>query len=355
MQITAITAHPRPIKLKTPFKLALGELSAITTLIIKVETDTGMTGFGEASPYAPVNGETNETEQAALPTFAEALVGADPRNLEQVHARMDAVMAGHTALKCGIDVACSDILGKSAGMPLWQLFGGDRNTITTDITIPIGSAEEMAATAQQYVSAGFTALKLKAGNDELADIAAIKAVSAAVGPNVSIKVDANQAWTAAQTRRIMAQLKLPNLIALEQPLPDWQLKKAPALRQELAVPLMLDESVHNAHDASAAVKLGASDLINIKLAKSGGFAGANAINAIAAAAGIGCMVGCNAETRLGTAASAHFIAAHANVRYGDVDSFMLLEETDWLTGGFEADGETLTLSDRPGLGVEVHL
>ena len=153
----------------------------------------------------------------------------------------------------------------------------------------------------------------------------------------------------------MAQLKLPNLIALEQPLPDWQLKKAPALRQELAVPLMLDESVHNAHDASAAVKLGASDLINIKLAKSGGFAGANAINAIAAAAGIGCMVGCNAETRLGTAASAHFIAAHANVRYGDVDSFMLLEETDWLTGGFEADGETLTLSDRPGLGVEVHL
>lgn len=219
MQITAITAHPRPIKLKTPFKLALGELSAITTLIIKIETDTGMTGFGEASPYAPVNGETNETEQAALPTFAATLVGADPRNLEQVHARMDAVMAGHTALKCGIDVACSDILGKSAGMPLWQLFGGDRNTITTDITIPIGSAEEMVATAQQYVHAGFTALKLKAGNDELADIAAIKAVSAAVGPNISIKVDANQAWTAAQTRRIMAQLQLPNLIALEQPLP----------------------------------------------------------------------------------------------------------------------------------------
>ncbi len=77
-------------------------------------------------------------------------------------------------------------------MPLWQLFGGDCNTITTDITIPIGSAEEMAATAQQYVHAGFTALKLKAGNDELADIAAIKAVSAAVGPNVSIKVDANK-------------------------------------------------------------------------------------------------------------------------------------------------------------------
>ncbi|MBF5066890.1 dipeptide epimerase, partial [Salmonella enterica subsp. enterica serovar Istanbul] len=149
------------------------------------------------------------------------------------------------------------------------------NTITTDITIPIGSAEEMAATAQQYVSAGFTALKLKAGNDELADIAAIKAVSAAVGPNVSIKVDANQAWTAAQTRRIMAQLQLPNLIALEQPLPDWQLMEAPALRQELAVPWILDESVHNAHDASAAVKHGATDLINIKLAKSGGFAGAN--------------------------------------------------------------------------------
>lgn len=89
MEITAITAFPRQVKLKTPFKLALGELRDITTLIIKIETDDGVTGYGEASPYAPVNGETNETEQAALPVFVNTLTGCDPRNLEQVqHAWM---------------------------------------------------------------------------------------------------------------------------------------------------------------------------------------------------------------------------------------------------------------------------
>ena len=87
----------------------------------------------------------------------------------------------------------------------------------------------------------------------------------------------------------------------------------------------------------------------------GGLSGAAAIDATAAAAGVPCKVGCNAETRLGTAASAHFIAAHENVHYGDIDSFMLLAETDWLSGGFTADGPTLTLSDRPGLGVDVRL
>lgn len=355
MQITAITAHPRPVKLKKSFKIALGEIREVTALIIKIETDDGLVGFGEASPYAPVNGETNETEQAALPAFATALMGCDPRNLEQIHARMDATMIGHTALKCGIDCACFDILGKFAGMPLWQLLGGHSNTVTTDITIPIASVEEMVTAARHYVAAGFTALKLKAGDDEQTDIAAIKAVCEAVGPDVAVKVDANQAWTTAQTLRIMAQLQLPNLNALEQPLPAWQLGNAPALRQQLTVPLMLDESIHNAHDASLAVKLDAADLINIKLTKSAGFYGAGAINAIAEAAGVACMVGCNAETRLGTTASAHFIAAHANVRYADIDSFMLLTETDWLTGGFEADGPKLTLSDRPGLGIDVHL
>ena len=355
MEITAITAFPRQVKLKTPFKLALGELRDITTLIIKIETDDGVTGYGEASPYAPVNGETNETEQAALPVFVNALTGCDPRNLEQVHARMDVVMAGHTALKCGIDTACSDILGKAASLPLWQLLGGHSHIVTTDITIPIGTPAQMVVSARTYVAAGFTALKLKAGDNEAADIAAINAVCAAVGPTISVKVDANQAWTVSQTLRIAAQLRAPNLIAIEQPVPDWQLLSLPLLRAQSPVALMLDESIHNAHDAADAIRLNAADLINIKLAKSGGLFGAAAIDATAAAAGVPCMVGCNAETRLGTAASAHFIAAHENVHYGDIDSFMLLAETVWLSGGFTADGPTLTLSDRPGLGVDVRL
>lgn len=232
MEITAITAFPRQVKLKTPFKLALGELRDITTLIIKIETDDGVTGYGEASPYAPVNGETNETEQAALPVFVNALTGCDPRNLEQVHARMDVVMAGHTALKCGIDTACSDILGKAASLPLWQLLGGHSHIVTTDITIPIGTPTQMVASARTYVAAGFTALKLKAGDNEAADIAAINAVCAAVGPTISVKVDANQAWTVSQTLRIAAQLRAPNLIAIEQPVPDWQLLSLPLLRAQ---------------------------------------------------------------------------------------------------------------------------
>ncbi len=354
MQITQVEAIPQTVKLHKPFKISFDTISELQTLIIKVTSDTGIIGYGECSPYEPVTGESLATETAAFPTFAAALKGVDPQRIEYVHEVMDSVMLGHTALKAGIDMACYDLLGKAAGVPVYKLLGGARNTLTSDMTIGIDDVDVMAADAKAWVARGFKELKIKCGIDDAHDIATIRAIRAAVGPDIDIRIDANQAWTPKQAARMMAALG-SDVSAVEQPLPADQLAAMPTLRPLIAQEVMLDESIHNAADAMRAVSTGSADIINIKLQKSAGLYGAQQINAVAEAAGVACMLGCMVETRLGIAAAAHFVAAHHNVRYADLDAFLDFEEIPAISGGFTNVGGEYTLLDKPGLGVECTL
>ncbi|WP_125702534.1 mandelate racemase/muconate lactonizing enzyme family protein [Lacticaseibacillus daqingensis] len=353
MQIKTLTVHRMMLHLRQPATVTFATFDAVPSLLVRLETDTGLVGYGEANPVEQVTGETVASSIAALATLRPVLVGTDPLSIEAAHRRMDAALLGHTALKAGIDLALYDLLGKHTGLPLYQLLGGNANAVTTDITVMLNSASVMIAEAKARVAEGFTALKIKTGLDEAHDRTVIAGILAAVPPTVSLKLDANQGWTPKQTIRMMRQFDVPNLTIVEQPLPAWQTAGNPLVRAGITQDLMLDETVHDAHDAAAAVAAGACDAINIKLMKASGLWGAEAINRVAEAAGVYCMIGCMAESRLGIAAAAHFAAAHANVRDCDLDSVLLLEETPWLQGGFTQTGEQLVLSDAPGLGVTV--
>lgn len=353
MKITDITVKSVSLKMTKPLKVTFGEIDTVKSLILVIHTDADIVGVGEACPFEPVTGESLATELAALPVLIQAVYGQDPINIENIHRLMNDTIIGHTALKAGIDMALYDILGKRTNLPVYKLLGGSNNHIITDITISINDSKTMAADAKNYVDQGFTQLKVKAGLNPEQDEEAIQAIFDKIGDAAVLKIDANQGWSPKKTIQVMNRFSGSRLEIVEQPLPAWQTNANSLIRGEISQGLMLDESVHSSHDAFKVLQNESADVINIKLMKSSGIFDAEAINRLAEAAGIPCMIGCMAESRLGIAAAVHFAAAHENVKYCDLDSFMMLDEQGWLTGGFTRKGEMLTLTEEPGLGIHL--
>lgn len=353
MEITDIEAKEATIKLTEPLRVTFGDITEVKTVFIQIKTDAGLIGYGEACPFEPVTGETIDSELAALNFLQPILYKQDPTQIEKLHHLMDDQIVGHTALKAGIDLALYDLLGKAANLPVYKLLGGSDNKVITDITISINPIEKMVNDAQKYTNAGFSELKIKAGLEAKHDVAAISAILDVINDNSVLKLDANQGWTLKRAISFMNKFNDSKLVMLEQPLPYTNQTDNALIRSNISQDLILDESVHSAKDAFHVLQNGAADVVNIKLMKSDGLFGAEAINRVAESAGAECMIGCMAETRLGIAAAVHFAAAHQNVHYCDLDSFMMYDEPDWLSGGFTQKGEELTLTDAPGLGIEL--
>ncbi len=264
-------------------------------------------------------------------------------------------IAGNTAAKAAVDIALYDIKGKVMQEPLYKLLGGFESKVQTDITIGIGAPQEMANEAKESVDKGFNILKIKTGVDLKKDVEAIRLIRNSVGDKVRLKIDANQGWNIHDTLTAIKMMESYNVEAFEQPLADWDLDGSALLRKKTDMKIILDESVHNAHDAMHVIKKDSADMINIKLMKSGGLYEAEKINTIAESAGINCMVGCMVETKVALTAGASLVAAKKNITDADLDSFMYYEEYEGIKGGFEVEGDTIILSDKPGLGIEINM
>jgi L-alanine-DL-glutamate epimerase-like enolase superfamily enzyme len=338
---------------KGALRIALPGDTMSPSVIVRVGTDEGICGFGEASPFAPVTGCDVPDTLDFIASIAPALIGTDAFGIERSHAIMDGVASGHTPGKAAIDIALYDILGKRAGLPLYRLLGGSEPMVHSDMTIGIDNPEVMAAKARHHVDAGFAILKIKVGIDPAADLEAIRLIRETVGPTVKLRLDANQSWSREQTIRTMHKMERYGVDEIEQPLPADDLEGLRFVREHITQDLMLDESVHTPSDALRAANAAAADIINIKLMKSGGLYHALRVNAVAQAAGLPCMVGCMSETRVGIAAGAALAASQGNIRYADLDSHRGFDEIDGISDGFEQDGGLMRLAEQPGLGVEV--
>lgn len=352
MRITGMRAEKVQIPLTAPIKVAFAVVEALESVLIRVETDEGCTGYGEAAPFAPVTGETVDGVLAVLDIFRQGLIGMDPMDIEAVHAMMDGVIVGNGAAKCAVDLAMYDLMGKAAGQPVYKLLGGFGRTVHNDITISISTPEEMAAEAKKCVfDLGYRILKIKAGIDWQEDIRAMKLIREAVGPQVRLRVDANQGYDVAIAQRALRGFREYGIEAVEQCLPHWDLEGAAYLRnQAQGIHMMLDESIHSPADAARACRLGSADIFNIKLMKCGGLYPAQKINAVAEANGVTCMVGCMLETKLAITAGLSLVAAKKNVTEADCDSFLYYKENP-VEGGFTQEKDLFTLLDKPGFGV----
>ena len=350
MKITNIIWRKESFPLKTPFRIAIGEVTSMDTILLKIETDTELFGYGEATPIPFVTGDNIESCMVVLEVFKKILVGEDASCIGRIHDLMSTAMVHNGAAKAAIDIALYDIASKKAGLPLYKYLGGYGNTVENDVTVGMDTPENMAIKALGFRNDGVTLIKVKLGESMKLDTERIKQIRKAIGNDITVRIDANQGWSVNEAIEMSYILKEYNVEFMEQPCKRWDFEGMALIRQKAVLPVIADESCQGAVDALKLVKLQACDAINIKLMKSDGIYGAAKINAIAEANGIYCMVGCMGETRVGIAAGLHFVAANKNILTADLDSFHDMEKAT-IRGGFTFEGSHYTLSEEPGLGI----
>lgn len=356
MKITDLKIEKVKLELREPFHVAFSTIEYGESLLIKVITDEGYIGYGEAAPIEMVTGDTMDTTYHVLQLLRNAVIGEDPLAIDRIHRIMDTSIVGNTAAKCAIDLALHDIKGKMAGLPVYKLLGGYSNTIQNDTTLSLDTPDRMAAEACERVNQGFHIIKVKAGRNVDEDIQAIKMIRDAVGADIHLRVDANQGYTVPIAIKALEAFAKAGVESVEQCLPSYDLEGARFLKQKgvAGLALMLDESIHSPTDAMKAISMRAADIINIKLMKCGGLYKAEQIYAIAEASGLSCMVGCMMETRLANTAGLSLASAKRAIPDADCDSYTIYKENQNApSGGFVNKGDIITMFDKPGLGIDI--
>ena len=352
--ITDVRCHRLTASLHTPFVTALRSTTTVDTTVVEVVTDDGHRGFGEAPQVWRVTGESLASAEACLSgPLRDVVLG---RSADDLHALLrsveDAVVGNHGA-KAAMDVALHDLTARRLQVPLPRLLGGSRLEVETDVTISAGDADQLGSDAAKRQAEGFGVLKLKVGTDAATDVARVMAVREAVGPNATIRVDANQGWTTRQAISVIRALEDSGagLEFVEQPVAAHDLDGLAAVTAAVDTPVMADESCFGLRDLSAIIERHAADLVNVKLAKCGGLRIAAAMLELAAAHGIGTIVGSMMEGPIGVGAAASLVAAYGTSVTSDLDAAWWIE-TSPVVGGLAYDGATLVLPDVPGLGIE---
>lgn len=353
MKIVDIQVGTISLPLVRPFKTALRTVEAVHDIVVRVITDNGLVGYGEAPPTAVITGDTSGSILCAIQDFIRpALLGMDLNCFDEVLAKLDSCLIHNTTPKAAVDMALYDILGKAQGKPLYQLLGGARQSFRTDLTISVNPVDQMVADSLAAVEQGFDCLKIKVGKEATEDVQRIAAIRSAVGNAVQLRIDANQGWTAEQSIAIIHALEERDLRIelVEQPVPAYDLDGLKQVTDAVDTPILADESVFSHHDARRILELRAADLINIKLMKTGGIHNALKICRTAEEHGVTCMIGCMLESRLSVAAAAHLAAGQSIITRADLDGPSLCS-VDPYSGGPVFDGPRIFMTDDPGVGV----
>ncbi|MBI5370733.1 MAG: dipeptide epimerase [Sphingobacteriales bacterium] len=342
------------IPLTEPFITSLGRDENAENVLVRIRTKEGITGFGECSPYMPINGESQDTCISVGQLLAKSLAGTNALDIEGAVKRMDSIIYANTSIKSAFDMALYDIAAQQAGMPLYQFIGGRNDkTIITDYTVSINEPELMAAQAVKILAQGYPAIKVKLGRDGKKDVLRMKAIRAAVGPAIPLRIDANQGWGVEEAIETLKALGPLNIQHCEEPIPRWNFMQLPRVKAGSPIPIMADESCGDDHDAERLIALDACDYFNIKLGKSGGIFKALKIVRMAEAAGLHLQVGAMIESRLAMTAFAHFSLCSPSIVHFDFDTALMLRE-DPVTGGiqYKANG-VVEVPEAVGLGATV--
>jgi L-alanine-DL-glutamate epimerase-like enolase superfamily enzyme len=328
-------------------------VTALSSTVVRLTTEDGLAGWGEVCPLGPAYLPAfAEGARAALREMAPALLGLDPRNLGLIHARLDAALRGHGYAKSPIDMACWDLLGKTAGCSVATLLGGRRQaSYPLYIAVPLGSAEDMVAYVRARRAEGIHRFQLKIGGDPYADRDRVERVVEATGDADIVIADANGGWS-LQDALIASRLldPLPRVF-LEQPCPT--LEECVHVRRHTTLPMILDEVITDVQSFLRAVDAGGMEAINLKIGRVGGLAKARLIRDLAETVGVRLTIEDMWGGDIVTAAISH-LAGSTRPEMLFTVSFM----NDWVrehVAGHQprSQGGVGFTSEAPGLGIEV--
>jgi len=346
------------IPVARPHAMSFTTLEAVNFVFVRLETRDGLVGWGEAACLGgPTwSEESAESVAATLERYvAPWLRGRDATGIEALRIEMARRVQGNPFARAAVEMAHEDLAGRALGVPVHRLLGGRvRDRVPLSWSLAVASPDAEVAEARARVALGHRIFKLKTAAHPVArDVERVRRIREAVGPDVALRVDANQGWDRPTALRAIRALEPYGLDFVEQPVARWDLEGLAHIGRSVAVPIMADESCFTPQDALAIARAGGVSILALKLTKSAGILGALAVARVAEAAGLGCYVGCMIETSLGTAAYLQVALAAAPVTWGCELFGPLLLRGDVVRQPVRyADGAILAL-DGPGLGVEV--
>lgn len=353
MRVTAVEVYRKDLPLLRPFQhSSSGIIRALEEVYVVLRTDGEAIGLGEArgnSHY--LTGDTpGKVAAEILNHLAPRLIGRDPQEAGAILGDLDALGVGRQGARSAVDIALHDLVGKVRGVPVFELLGGAvRDALPSNQTLFFGSPEAAAQQAAAYIAEGFRYLKVRVGLRPFQrDLDRVRAVREAVGPEVSLAIDANMAWEAGEAVRFLRRLEPFHLAYVEQPVPRDDLAGMRSVTQRGGVPVMADESVQSLGDAFLLARERAADILHFKLNKLGGIANLRRAAAVAEAAGLQIMVGQTNEGGLATSAAAHCAKA---VRAAYLELYGAEGLAEDPARGFALKGGMATFPVGPGLGV----
>ncbi|MEO8346937.1 MAG: cis-3-hydroxy-L-proline dehydratase, partial [Betaproteobacteria bacterium] len=315
-----------------------------------VETDAGLIGYAECCPlgsaYLPAYARG---VRAGLQEICPKLIGLDPTDLGSVNRAMDAALRGHLYVKAPIDIACWDILGKVAGLPVYKLLGGAaQERVALYRAISQESPEKMAQKISGYHVEGYRKFQLKVGDSADADIERIRATRAVLKPGDILVADANTGWTKHEAARVVAAVADVD-VYIEQPCATYE--ECLSIRRRTVRPFILDEVIFDPGVLVRAISEDAMDLINLKISKVGGLTKARLMRDLCVASGIPMTIEDTWGGDIVTATIAHLARSTPEefcFSATDFNSYGTVTIADGAP--VRVDG-FMTASDEPGLGV----
>lgn len=361
MRIARIDTYPVRIPLKPERRMisALGRHEVSDFVLVKLTDDDGRIGVGEATVTPRWSGETVWGAQALIDrVLGPVLLGCDPRDIKAIDARMEAVAVQNWFAKAALEMACWDLAARAAGLPLCQLLGDTGRSRTVRSRFSLGAYEPRVAAerAVERVAAGFDTIKVKVGTVATQDVDRVRAVRAAIGPDLALTIDANGGWDEPSARWCLERLADCGIDLVEQPLERGNYTGLRRLRADLGVKVLADESCFDLIQAEELIAQQCCDVLSLYPGKHGGIARARRIAKRAAACGIPCSIGSNLEWDVGTAAMLHFLMATPNMQVDLYPGDCLgpsYHEFSIGTQPLRIEGPYTTLPDGPGLGIEV--
>ncbi|MBM4072877.1 MAG: N-acylamino acid racemase [Planctomycetes bacterium] len=328
-----------------PYQSRYRATSAKEAVLIRLETDTGLVGWGETPVDWIAQSFTGNPEEM----MRKEAVGRDPFDLEAWYAETKL----GSYLASGVEMAMWDLMGKATGQPLYKLLGGAvRKKVELAACMGIRPYDEAKAIAKQYLEQGFTTLKTKAGRKAEEDLEMVRGIRDGVGDRLKLRIDPNQGYSPEVAFPLARDLEKYNLEYFEQPMPQSLIGEAARLRRHTTTPIGLNESITTPEIVLQILQLHAADIILPDTYQCAGILGVKKVSALAEAAGVPCVFHCAHDLGLKTAAMLHVVASSPGYTLANDCTYYGLED-DIISPLHRIDKGFMNVPEGPGLGVAV--